>query len=197
MTRLAACAALLSGLLGLAGCAGPDPVLYTLAAQSAAPAAAPARTKIHSLELRRIGLPGYLDRPGIVRSATAYRLDVTQDARWAAPLGPMLQGVIAEDLVMRLPGISVFTETAAISTQPDRVLRIDIQRLDADPTGEVVLAAQAALSDGNSLHPAAVRSFRITQRPAFPVGEDPVAAQVAAMSLAVAGMTDELARMLR
>jgi uncharacterized lipoprotein YmbA len=181
----------LFALASLSACAGPEPTLYTLAAQPGTPVAAPAR--VRSVELRRIGLAGYLDRPGIVRSSSAYRLDVTQNSRWAAPIGQMLERVIAEDLMTRLPGVTVFAESGGIYTQPDRVLKIDIQRLDADPSGDVVLQAQVAIFDGVAGNTASIRSVRTSQRPASPAVED----QVAAMSAAVAALTDEIAVMLR
>ncbi len=193
MTRAGIFFTILAGPLALAGCASPDPALYTLAAQPGTeipPAAA--RSKPHSVELRRIGLAGYLDRPGIVRAASAYRLDMAPDARWAAPFGQMLERVIAEDLELRLPGVSVVTESGGIPTQSDRVLKLDIQRLDADPAGDMVLTGQAALLDASGAHPT-IRSFRIMRRPASPATED----QVAAMSATVAGLADDLARMLR
>src|ERR1700712_1255009 len=120
-------AAVFLGVLALAGCASPDPVLYRLAPVPGPTMVAP--LAVRSVELRRVGLPGYLDRPGIVRSATDFRIDVTANSRWAAPLGAMLDATLAENLAMRLPGVSVFTEANAISIVPDRVVKVDIVRL--------------------------------------------------------------------
>ena len=186
-------AALIAGLCALASCANPDPVLYTLAAQPGPPAGMERQAPVRSIELRRVNLAGYLDRPGIVRAATAYRLNVTQDSRWAAPIGPMLDQVIAEDLVIRLPGVAVFTEAGGIATRPDRVLKIDIQRLDVDPSGDVVVQAQAAVMDPTNKVPTSLRSFRTVQRPASQTIED----QVAAMSQAVGALSSDLAQTVR
>ena len=128
-----------------------------------------------------------------MRAATAYRLNVTQDSRWAAPIGPMLDQVIAEDLVIRLPGVAVFTEAGGIATRPDRVLKIDIQRLDVDPSGDVVVQAQAAVMDPTNKVPTSLRSFRTVQRPASQTIED----QVAAMSQAVGALSSDLAQTVR
>mgnify|MGYP006156948625 CR=1 FL=1 len=43
-----------------------------------------------SVEIRDIGLPGYLDRKEIVRSSEDYKLDVRANAWWGEPLGSML-----------------------------------------------------------------------------------------------------------
>ena len=57
----------------------------------------------------------------------------------------MLGRVLTEDLVERLPGAAVFSESGAISTRPDLVLEIDVQRFDTDATGTLVLLAQVAV----------------------------------------------------
>lgn len=185
MRRLAALA--LVGLL--AGCAAsPNPELYTLAALPG-----PARhIAARSLELRRIGLAGYLDRPEIVRSAAQYRLQVATNERWGEPLGGMLARVFTEDLVERLPGTAVFAESGAISTNPDRVLEIDMQRFDADAGGQIVLLAQVAVRHGDERQSASARTLRLTATPASPSIRD----HVAAMSQALADLADNVAAML-
>jgi uncharacterized lipoprotein YmbA len=173
----------------LAGCASsPNPELYTLAALpgTAAPIAA------HSVEVRRIGLAGYLDRPEIVRSSAAYRLRLTDNERWGEPLGGMLDRVLTEDLVERLPDTAVFTEAGAISTAPDLVLEIDVQRFDADANGALVLLAEVAVRHGDARHPAHARTFRLTATPGSTAARD----HVAAMSRALADLSDKVVAML-
>ncbi len=128
-------------VLVLAGCASTKLSYYTLAFV----AGAPQRSLPLAIEVRRVGLAGYLDRPEIVRSPSSYRLQVSEGERWAEPLGRMLERVFAEDLVQRLPGASVFAESGGISSEADRVIELDIQRLDADEVGNVVLVAQLAV----------------------------------------------------
>jgi uncharacterized lipoprotein YmbA len=101
---------------------------------------------------------------------------VTQNSRWAVPIGQMLEHTIAEDSMTRMPGVTVFAESGGISVQPDRMLKIEIQRMDADPSGDVVLQAQIAVSDGAAGSAATVRSIRISRRPASMSVEDQVAA---------------------
>ncbi len=175
-------------LAGLAGCASPNPNLFTLAAVPG-----PARTaRAGGIELRRVGLAGYLDRPEIVRSDTQYRLQVSGNDRWGEPMGSMLERVFTEDLVQRLPGASVFTEAGAISTRPDLVLEIDVQRLDADATGNVVLLAQVAIQHDDATRPTAANEVRLTIRPAGARTTD----LVAAMSTVLGQFADEVARKL-
>ncbi len=172
----------------VAGCASPNPNLFTLAAVPGAAQPAGAR----SIELRRVGLAGYLDRPEIVRSDVQYRLQVSGTDRWGEPMGSMLDRVFTEDLVQRLPGTSVFTEAGAISTRPDLVLEVDVQRLDSDASGDVVLLAQVAIQHQDAERTAAATEVRLTIHPAS--GRTPDL--VAAMSTVLGQFADEVARKL-
>jgi len=180
--RPAKCLALLVALAA-AGCgASPSPNLYALAAQPG-PAV---RSRAMSVELRRIGLAGYLDRPEIIRGTVQYRLQVRDLERWGEPLGGMVERVLTEDLVGRLPQAAVFNESGAISTHPDAVMEIDIQRLDADPSGQVVLLAQVAVRpDGKT-------ATATTIRLSVPLADDSTQAHVAAMSTALGLLADRL-----
>jgi uncharacterized lipoprotein YmbA len=157
-------------LVLLTACTSPTPELFTLAAMPGAGGRIPAR----SVELRRIGLAGYLDRPEIVQSEADYRVHVASNQRWGEPLTGMLDRVFTEDLVERLPGTAVFAESGAISTAPDLVLEVDIQRFDADAAGAVVLLAQVAVRRADAREPA----------------------HVAAMSAALAQLADAVVAML-
>ena len=92
---------LLAGL-ALAGCASPDPELYRLVAVPGAPRAGAPRL----IELRRVGVPAYLDRSQIIRAVAESRLEAL-GARWAEPFGDMVTRVLAEDLMQRLTGTTV------------------------------------------------------------------------------------------
>ena len=174
----------LLGIL-LAGCSSPKLNYYTLAFVSGAPQ----RSVPLAIELRRVGLAAYLDRPEIVRSPTAYQLQVSDGERWAEPLGRMLERVFAEDLVQRLPGASIFAESGGINSEADRVIELDIQRLDADEAGNVTLVAQLAVRRDGKARPVA-RILRLTA-PAMP--GLPLAAVVSAL---VAQLADAAARMV-
>ncbi len=177
-------------LLGLAlgACSSPEPAYYTLAAVPGTPRGGAPGT----IELRRPGIAGYLDRPEIVRSGGDYRLRVAAGERWGEPFGDLFGRVLAEDLNQRLTGTSVFTAAGAISAQADAALELDVQRFDLDAGGDVVLLAQIAVSRTRR-GPATTRVFRLTQRPAGPS----TAELVAAMSMALGALADAAADMLR
>jgi len=183
------------GLLGLtlagaaAACASPEPSYYTLAAvPGPAKPGDPA-----SVELRRPGLAGYLDRPEIVRANSAYSLRLAGRERWGEPLGDLVARILAEDLNMRLPGSSVFTSAGSITAEADGTIEMDIQRFDADPSGQVVVLAQVAVSRGQARASATTRIVRLTVRPASASTAD----LVAAMSTALGQLADAIAAMLR
>ena len=185
MTRRGAALALLALL---AGCASPTPALFTLAAVPGPQR----RIGAHSVELRRVGLAGYLDRPEIVSGEADYRLHLTHNDRWGESLGTMLGRVITEDLVERLPAAAVFTEAGAISTAPDLVLEIDVLRFDSDAAGLLVLLAQVAVRRADARAAAHAETFRLTARPASPATRD----LVAAMSTALGELANRIVAML-
>jgi len=172
----------------LASCASPNPELFLLLAVPGPRQ----RLKVRSVELRRIGLAGYLDRPEIVRSAADYRVHVAANQRWGEALSSMLERVFTEDLVERLPDVAVFTEAGAISTVPDLVLELDVQRLDTDASGLLVLLAQVAVRRADSRQPAHAATIRLTERPASPATGD----LIAAMSAALGALADRVVVML-
>jgi uncharacterized protein len=172
----------------LAGCSSPAADFYTLAAVPG-PTLHTARQNI---ELRRIGLAAYLDRPGIVRSNAQYRLRVTENERWGEPLGGMLDRVFTEDLLQRLPDAVIFAESGAITSQPGTVLEIDVQRFDPDADNTVVLLAQVAIRHDDTSRAGIARTIRLTATPTGPSTAD----LAAALSAVLGQLSDQVARML-
>lgn len=179
----------LAAPLVVAGCASPEPAYYTLVALPGPPVSSGPRL----IELRRIGLAGYLDRPEIVRNNADYRLRLGSAERWGEPLGDLIARTLAENLNTRLPGSTVFTASGAISATADATIELDMQRFDADATGQVVVLAQVAVSRGRGRAAAATRSVRLTVPPAGPG----TTALVAAMSAALGQLADQIAPMVR
>lgn len=171
----------------VAACSSPVPNLYTLAAVPGMPLS----TRKLAVELRRISLAGYLDRAEIVRGTAGYQLQVSDIDRWGEPLGRMLERVLTENLVTRLPGAAVFAESGAISTKPDLVVEIDIQRLEPDQQGSVVLLAQIAVRPERGT--AMAETVRLKAPLADPTSTQ---AQVAGMSAALGLLADAVAAIL-
>lgn len=175
-----------------AGCTSAEPAYYTLAPTSPAKAVPLPAKAPRTVELRRPGLAGYLDRPEIVRAGDDYQLRLVGGERWGEPLGDLIGRVTAENLARRLSGVSVFTQAGGISTDPDAAIEIDIQRFDAEASGPVTLLAQVAVRRGRR-GATLSRTARLQVVPAGTTTRD----IVAAMSNALGELADVVAEMVR
>jgi hypothetical protein len=187
--RLPARAAALLLTIALAACSSPSPNLYTIATIPGPVASRPAPKVI---VLRDISLARYLDRIQIVRSSENFRLGVEANDWWGEPLAQMLSRVLVQELNQRLPGSSVYAESGAVTTRPDATIELNIQRLDEDAGGSVVLLAQADVARTGK---PGSRTQSISLK-APPAGTD-VGSEVAAISVAVGQLADILATMLQ
>jgi len=179
---------LLTVIVALAGCSSPNPALYTIA-----PVPGAVRTggpKV--ILLQQVGLARYLERSQIVRSSENYRLDVMSNDWWGEPLGAMVSRVLIEELGQRLPQSVVLSESGAVSSPADATIELNLQRLDEDTTGNLVLQAQAAVTFKQPRAAPVLQSFRFS---VMPQGAG-VSAEVQAISNAVAQLADGLASML-
>lgn len=173
--------------VALAACSSPNPVLYTIApVPSAVQAGGP---KV--IVLQQIAIAHYLERTQIVRSSENYRLDVMANDWWGEPLSAMLSRVLIEELGQHLPQSVVLGENGAVTASPDATVELNVQRLDEDAAGNLVLQAQASVSF-KGRGPPALRSFRFAVPPPAPG----VAGEVSAISAAVGQLADGLASLV-
>ena len=172
---------------GLAACSSPNPDLYTIAPVQGP--VLPGGPKV--IALQQISTAHYLERSQIVRSSENYRLDVMSNDWWGETLSAMLSRVLTEELGQRLPQSTVIGETGAVSASPDATIELNVQRLDEDTSGSVVLQAQASVSFKGRSGPV-LRSFRFVVTPpaAGTQGE------VTAISTALGQFADGLASIL-
>jgi uncharacterized lipoprotein YmbA len=168
-------------------CSSPSPVLYTIA-----PVQGPVQTAAPKvIALQQIGTARYLERSEIVRSSENYRLDVMSNDWWGEPLAAMLGRVLIEELGQRLPQSTAVGETGAVSVSPDATISLNVQRLDEDASGNLILQALASVNF--KARPAPVlRNFHFVVAPAAPGTQG----EVSAISTAVGQLADGLASML-
>jgi uncharacterized protein len=172
---------------GLAACSSPSPVLYTIAP-------VPGRVQTSGpkvVALQQISMARYLERSQIVRSSENYRLDVMSNDWWGEPLSAMLSRVLIEELGQRLPQSTVLGESGAVTASPDATIELNLQRLDEDASGNLVLQAQANVDFKRRSGPA-LRNFRFVATP--PAAD--IQGEVTAISIAVGQLADGLASML-
>jgi uncharacterized lipoprotein YmbA len=183
------CRSALLLLLALAGCTSPEPTYYTLTpVPGVAHGGAP-----RVVELRRIGLAGYLDRADVVYGRQGVQVQIANSQRWAEPLGDLIGRVLAENLTERLPGTTVYSAAGSISAEPDATVEVDIQRFDANSSGQLDLLAQVAIERRGSHRAEAARTVRLSQ----PISGSGTPAQVTAMSAALGKLADTVAGLLR
>ena len=179
--------AVLGLLTVIVACSSPSPVLYTIAPVQGP--VQPGGPKV--IALQQISTAHYLERSQIVRSSENYRLDVMSNDWWGEPLSAMLSRVLTEELGQRLPQSTVIGETGAVSASPDATVELNVQRLDEDASGNVVLQAQASVSFKGRPGPV-LRSFRFVVTP--PAAD--IQGEVTAISTALGQLADGVALML-
>jgi uncharacterized lipoprotein YmbA len=179
---------IISGLIALvAACSSPNPTLYTIAPVNGPQQSVTAKVIL----LQQIGLERYLERSQIVRSSEDYKLDVMANDWWGEPLGAMLNRVLAAELQQRLPQSIVISEVGAVSAPENATITLNVQRLDENASGHLVLEAQAAIAFKGRTTPA-LRNFRFEVPPTTP----DISGEVAAISVAVGQLADGLVSML-
>ncbi len=174
-------------LAALAACSSPDPVLYTIAPingheREGAPRA---------IGIEQISLARYLERSEVVRSTEGYRVVVMANDWWGEPLGAMLSRVLVTELQQRLSGSNVVSEAGAVVVPFDTSIALNVERLDEDVPGRVVLQAQAVVHRKGKSR-AVLRSFRFSATsPSLGT-----AGEVAAISNTIAQLADALAALI-
>lgn len=179
----------------LAGCAGPEPRFYSLAAPAVAADAgsrsglAQVRSTPLFIDVVPVGVPDRLTRPQlVVRSRDGTRMDVLELDRWTSPFNNELRDTLASGIATRLDAVDARRGGRA-GTQPVYRIAVDVRQFDA-VRGEGVSAAfgwTVTRSDTS----AAVSCQSVFSVPAN--GAD-TPALVAAMQQAVAAATTGIAR---
>jgi uncharacterized protein len=174
-------------LVALCGCgSSPHQTFYTLYSE---PGSATQDVALE-IELRRPGMPGYLDRPNLVRRGAGGRLDISGTDRWATDLGELVAATLARNLTQRLPRSTVYTESGAITSRPDVRVEVDLQQFEA-VDGVVRLEAQVALHWAGGAA-ARIERYELTEEPEGAATE----ATVAAMSRLLAKLSESIAGLL-
>lgn len=142
------------GLLALAaGCAGRTPatIYYVLDSGQTTPAIhadkGDARPRV---QLRRVDIPGYLDRNAIVtREAGGVRLNLAEFHNWAENLSGGMQRVLAEVLTPPLLERGVLLQPLDDDVRGPMQIFVQVQRFDGILGGEVVLDVRWTLRDAD------------------------------------------------
>jgi uncharacterized lipoprotein YmbA len=179
-----------AGLLLSVGCTQLAPTsFYTLAA-TAEPSGGARRDRGLVIGLGPVTLPAYLDRPDIVTRLGENQMQLADLHKWAEPLEPLLTRIMAQDLFALLDAEDVIPLPQRRDVPLDRVVEVEVTRLDADAAGLVSFDARWRVygADGDTLLTSG--HSVITEQGAPPPDYDAI---VAAMSRAVAAGTRDIA----
>lgn len=172
-----------------AACGGsPEPNYYTIVPRNGP--TLPRGPKV--VLLKDIGLASYLDRREIVRSSESYKLDIRSNDWWGEPLAGLIGRVLVVELSQRLPNSSVYGESGAINVDHNVIVGVNVQRLDADKAGSLILVAQVA-AEFNRPRRTAARTFTISK----PLATPDTPGLVAAISDALGELADSIATLLQ
>jgi uncharacterized lipoprotein YmbA len=169
----------------VAGCGTSEPKFYTLERVVGPSEVADAST----IEVRRPGLAGYLDRSEIVLNSDSYHVSTNDHDRWAEPLGDMIGRVLTQNLSQRLKNSSVYDQSGAITATPDARVEVNIVSLNRDDSGSVALNADIAIEQGATHRAIAAR--HITLQATTPDSEPETL--VATMSSLLGTLSDRIA----
>lgn len=178
-------------LAALAGCASnaPEERFYTLSA--VAMADAPLARAAYSVSVGPVSVPEAVDRPQLVLRRAPNRVEILEQARWAAPLPSGIAQVVAANLTHLLGGARVAAYPQSAVADPDYRVAVDVQRFESAPGAAASLDALWTIRSAKG---ALVRAGRSTiDEPAR--GGD-TEALVAAHDRALAALSRDIARAL-
>jgi hypothetical protein len=137
-----------------------------------------------------IRLPGYLDEDQIVTRVSRNRLTLSENARWAEPLGDNIARVMAQDLSVLLPDNPVTVDLLPGRQRPTYQLAIDVSSFETDTSGTSFLAARWFLRDVATRQTIAGQEVRLTAPAAGGSSEQSVASLSKALGEFSAGIAD-------
>jgi uncharacterized protein len=183
-------------LLVLAGCASKPSRFYTLNAITTPEGVQKGSLEAKSLivAIGPIEIPDYLNQAQIVTRSTQNELKVAEFDRWAGSLDKDVSRVLIEDLSLLLSpeNISLLLWRASSALEPSFSFRIIIHldRFEVMPDEKVLIKSKWAIVDKNGKPILGLKESSIIE----PVEGRGYGARVGAMSRALAGLSQEIAK---
>src|SRR4051794_35797963 len=137
---------LLTLAVTLAACGHSPPThFYTLSpVRSSAPVASAGDWHV---TVGNVTFPATLDRQSMVLRNGPNRLEVSDQARWAAPLDGMIRSTLADDLSQRLGKNVVLPPGDPVPSGPLTTVTLNLQHFIGSRDGSVVLDADWSAQD--------------------------------------------------
>jgi uncharacterized protein len=190
MTRMSRLSLAFLGCCLLLDCSSSPPMRYhTLNAIAPATAIANAANQI-VVRVQPIVIPSELERLQLVSRSGPYSVQIADSDRWAAPLEDQVRRVVSDDLSSRLPAGLVADPSEPATNEPRRLLSIAIAEFYSDGSCAAMLRASWTFRGpkGGGEHG--------TEQLQVPASEPCAAGIPAAMSAALAALSDKLAAVI-
>ena len=185
----------LVGLLLLASCGSSTPSRFYVLTPLTAGKPTPAPHGL-AIGVGPVVIPQYLDRPQLVTRSSDNRLDVGETDQWGGRLSDNITRVLAENLsgLLQTDRISIYpwTDATAVGIQ----VTADIVEFERDAGGTVTLSAFWNITDVANAKILVTRRSTIT-KDVGAKGTDSYDATIAAMSSALADLSQEIADQIR
>ena len=177
---------ILAGLLALAACGHSPPThFYTL--DPVPPGRAVSDGFSGHVYVADVNLPAVLDRRAVVLRSGANQIEVSDQARWAAPLDGMVRRVLAQDLAERLGHESVLMPGDPVPAGAVHTVVLTLEEFGGSKDGSAVLSGDWAVRDNQQVR--LMRHVRLTQ----PVPPGDIGAVASALSAMLAKVSDDIA----
>jgi uncharacterized lipoprotein YmbA len=125
----------------LCGCGtSPQERFFTLSSDLPAQAATAARERTYLIVVGPVTVPDLVDRPQFVLRSGS-RVEIAEQARWAAPLKSEIARVIADHLARLVDDARTATSEQRAAGAADYRVLIDIQRFDSAPQQDATIQA--------------------------------------------------------
>lgn len=164
----------------------------TPAADSQTPPAESPNGRDLTLGLGPITIPRYLQRPEVVTRINKTELSVSDNDRWAEPLGDSVASVLAQDLSSDIPGLQITPFPWSQETSID--YSVSVQFLHLERTADRRADIEAVWKIRNGRDHRLVQSGITTT--SLPAGNDESSASVA-LSQGVAEVSSKVAEALK
>lgn len=163
----------------------PPTHFYTL--NPVPPAGATPSVAVMPVQVVVVHIPPALDREQMVRESAPNQLDVSDQDRWAAPLGEMMRRVLTQDLAQRLSkGAVILPQQPA---PPDvRKIVVDVLQFERQASGVVKFDGSWSLLGADVHMPIATHHVHLSEN----AGASS-AAQAQAMSRILGRIADQIA----
>ncbi len=150
----------------------PETHYFTLAA---VPGTAQDKASISSpVTVVAVHVPPSLDRRELVRRTGANTVDISDQDRWTAPLGDMIQRVLSEDLAARLSKDMVILPDSPSPPHTAQIV-VTIAEFGPDANGRTTLGGSWSLLRGDHTDPVLRRDVTLATRSSASAGGEATA----------------------